>query len=137
MRNITSKTTPKTPPTTLQATERELRHILMGHLPGYMEGIATAQASAVMAMIKRRDGHRKRVVVNEPQRHGMRLLSKAAYQHLESATPTQGGSSGDTQRCGMCRNADGSMSKWPCPVWESAELLGAVATVPVQTPDQP
>lgn len=108
--------------TTSAVFERELRHLLIRHLPVGLEGIGVAQANAVLNLVQRREQHRARPIVSPTQREGMRLLKKAAEAHASAATI---GLDGETV-CTVCRGEDGEVAVWPCPVFSAAELMGVI-----------
>lgn len=115
-----------TTPVNEDITEREIRSILIRHLPIGLEGVGIAQSGAVLQALRRRHGTRSRPVLDEDRRQGMRLLGETAEAHRASLLPST--TSASKRYCGLCVTPEGGREAWPCPVWTSAELLGVVET---------
>lgn len=103
-------------PTPATAFERELRSILIRHLPVGLEGIGTAQAAAVVNLLKRT---RDRTPVDPDTRTGLRLLKDAADTHAASVRITETGA----VVCGLCRTPSGDSQPWPCQVRLAGQYL--------------
>lgn len=119
------------PPTphghTEAAIDREIRLLLIRHLPANLHGIGIAQSRALSEMLHRRSAHDYKVVIDDDFRRGMAVLANLVATHPHCPARGHHVSPG-CEHCPEDTNEG-------CPLIRAATLMGLTSSAPSASPE--
>ena len=111
------------------AIDREIRMLLIRHLPANLHGIGIAQSRALSEMLHRRSAHDYKDVIDDDFRRGMAVLAHLVATHPDCPARGHLASSG----CGHCP----ASTTAGCPLIHAATLMGLTPNPPPQDIGEP